>query len=80
MKLDKLIGKHAIRTAPGPGGDRTYLSTPVAVDSIVDGVIYIKDISDQNDIKIKILEADYNDENWAPVSNKYTKQLSEAAQ
>jgi len=80
MRLHESIGQPIVRTEPGPSGDRTYCTKPIVVDSICQGIIYIKDLTDGKNAKIRILDPGYNDDMWSPVSKKFLKQISEESQ
>ena len=65
MKLENMVGKPCVRLARRVhSDDRSYMSEPIVIDSVVNGVIYYR--SNYSD-KLLILPADYNDDQWVEV-------------
>lgn len=62
MKIENLIGKTAIRTAPNKKGDRSYMTDPRMITDADETHIYTKEGPTE---KEWILAADiWNDGNW----------------
>ena len=73
-KLDILKGKIVIRTKASCNGDRSFMNYPIAIVDVIDDVVYYR--NNKKD-KVRILSADYNDQHWSEVSEKFINDLWE---
>lgn len=71
MKLKDLKGKKIIRTAGNEKGDRSYMTSPILVEKIVNNVVYYRYGPDSS---ISILSAGFLDDKWIEVDEIYTKE------
>jgi len=67
MRAKDLVGRTALRTAPGPDGDRSYMGGyPVKIASYCKGVIGIADPSVRSD-RIWYLSPEWDDDKWIEI-------------
>jgi hypothetical protein len=73
MKLNELIGKKVLRTAPNRKGDRSYMSTDSIIEiiSIIDGVPLAQDVNTKEIIELTT----YDDDNWIDFTDIYDKYI-----
>lgn len=80
MRLEELVGKKVLRTAPrSMNGDRSFMSTESVVEvlEIVDGVPLVKVTYDFLDRTERIKDLiEYNDDNWMDATEVF-KRLDE---
>lgn len=74
IKLEDMKGKYVIRTKPSVTGDRSYMSEPIKIDRIENGIIFYRDIY-SNYSQLRILCADQNDGSWAQIHESTVKEL-----
>lgn len=80
MKAEELVGRLAVRVREvtsghgylslgGPTKDSGYTHEPVFIEAVESDVVYIRD---QPNGDVQILSARYRDDNWAPISERFT--------
>ena len=77
MRLEELVGKKVLRTAPREfNGDRSYMSTDSVVEvlEIVNGVPLVKVTYDFLDSKERVKDLlAYNDDNWIDATEVFNR-------
>jgi hypothetical protein len=74
-KLEQFVGKVVVRTMPSSRGDRSFMSNPIKIEAVIEGVIYMRWRPKD---KVCILEADYNDGHWKTVHHDFVKDTWES--
>lgn len=82
MKVEELVGRLAVRIKCAESGhsgllsmyggkdlDASYTYTPIFIEAVENGVAYYRD---KPDGEVSILGAKYRDDNWGPVSERFT--------